>query len=95
MIERREREFVLERLVASEARLLELVEGLGPAQWSFREDAERWSIAEIVEHLVVFEEFITGAVTNSLQGPRSLERRLWLARKNRWFWGWLSLGARS
>lgn len=74
MIEVREREFILERLVASEARLLELVEGLGPAQWSFREDAERWSIADIVEHLVVFEGFITGAVTNSLQGPAEPEK---------------------
>src|SRR5271163_580232 len=43
MIETREREFVLEQLSASEARLLGLVEGLTPAQWSFREDAERWS----------------------------------------------------
>jgi DinB superfamily len=73
MIEAREREFVLERLAVSEARLLGLVEGLGPAQWQFREAAERWSIAEIVEHLVVFEGFITGAVTNSLQGPAELE----------------------
>ncbi len=63
----RERQFVIEHITASESRLLELVEGLTPAQWRFREDAERWSIAEIVEHLVVFEGFITAAVTNSLQ----------------------------
>ena len=68
MMDARERQFVLEQLSASEARLLGLVEGLRPAQWRFREDAERWSIAEIVEHLVVFEGFITGAVTDSLQG---------------------------
>lgn len=70
----REREFVLEQLKASEARLLRLVEGLRPAQWGFREAAERWSIAEIVEHLVVFEGFITGAVTNSLQRPAEPEK---------------------
>ena len=69
MMRAQERQFVVERLAASEARLLGLVEGLGPAQWGFREDAERWSIAEIVEHLIVLEGFITGAVTNSLQGP--------------------------
>jgi DinB superfamily len=74
MIEAREREFVLEQLAASEARLLGLVEGLTPAQWGFREDAERWSIAEIVEHLVVFEGFITHAVTNSLQRPAEPEK---------------------
>ncbi len=64
----------MEQLTSSVARLLELVEGLSPAQWRFREDAERWSIAEIVEHLVVFEGFITGAVTNSLQGPAEPEK---------------------
>lgn len=70
----RERQFVIEQLAASEARLLGLVEGLTPAQWSFREDAERWSIAEIVEHLVVFEGFITAAVTNALSGSAEPEK---------------------
>jgi DinB superfamily len=74
MMNAREREFVLEQLAAGELRLLGLVEGLGPAQWSFREDAERWSIAEIVEHLVVFEGFIIAAVTNALQGPEESEK---------------------
>jgi hypothetical protein len=69
-----ERHLVMEQLVASQARLLALVTGLSPAQWGFREDAERWSIAEIVEHLVVFEGFITDAVTNSLQGPAEPEK---------------------
>jgi len=69
-----ERQFVLEQLAASEARLLGLVEGLSEAQWIFREAAERWSIAEIVEHLVVFEGFITDAVTNALQGPAEAEK---------------------
>ena len=70
----RERQFVMAQLAASEARLLTLVEGLSPAQWGFREAAERWSIAEIVEHLAVFEGFITDAVTNSLQGPAEPEK---------------------
>jgi DinB superfamily len=73
-MEAQERQFVLEQLASSEARLLGLVAGLSPAQWRFREDAERWSIAEIVEHLVVFEGFITGVVTNSLQGPAEPEK---------------------
>ena len=74
MMRAQERQFVVERLATSEARLLGLVEGLDPAQWGFREDAERWSIAEIVEHLVVFEGFITAAVTNSLQRPGEPEK---------------------
>jgi hypothetical protein len=69
MIRAQDRQSILEQLAASEARLLGLVEGLSEAQWRFREAAERWSIAESVEHLVVFERFIAGAVTNSLRGP--------------------------
>jgi hypothetical protein len=74
MMDAWERQLVKEQLVASEARLLALVEGLTHTQWGFREDAERWSIAEIVEHLVVFEGFITDAVTNSLLGPAEPEK---------------------
>jgi hypothetical protein len=46
-MEIQERQLVLDQLASSEARLLELVEGLTPEQWSFRETPERSSIAEI------------------------------------------------
>jgi hypothetical protein len=72
----------LEQLVASEARLLGLVEGLTSAQWRFREAPERWSIAEVVEHLVVFEGFITAAVTNSLRGHAEPEKTVLAGAKN-------------
>lgn len=57
-----ERQAVIEQLAASEAQLLARVDGLSPAQWKFRETSERWSIAENVEHLVVFEGFIRGTI---------------------------------
>jgi uncharacterized damage-inducible protein DinB len=69
-----EREFVVGELAASEARLLRAVDGLSVAQWSFREASERWSIAEIVEHLAVFEEFIRGAVQKALAGASEPEK---------------------
>jgi hypothetical protein len=61
-----ERQLVLNQLASSEARLLELVEGLTPQQWRFREKPDRWSIAEIVEHVILFENFITKAITNAM-----------------------------
>lgn len=61
-----ERDFLVVELVGSEARLLRAVEGLSVEQWNFREGQERWSIAEIVEHLVVFEGFILGAIQRVL-----------------------------
>jgi len=75
MMDAREREFVLEQLRASEARLVSLIQGLTPAEWSFREAAERWSIAEIVEHLAVFEGFITSAITHALNSSQELEKK--------------------
>jgi hypothetical protein len=63
-----ERQVVLEQLEASEARVLEVIAGLTPAQWEFREMPERWSIAENVEHLVVFEGFIRSAIAKTLEG---------------------------
>ena len=61
-----ERQLVLDQLVSSESRLLALLDGLTPAQWSFRETPERWSIAENVEHLAVFEDFILQAIATAL-----------------------------
>jgi hypothetical protein len=76
-----EREFLVAELVASEARLLGAVDGLSAAQWNFREGPERWSIAEIVEHLVVFEDFIRGAVQRVLQEVGEPEKRAAVAAK--------------
>jgi hypothetical protein len=67
-MDRYEREQVLEQLAVSEARVLSLVAGLTEGQWSFRETPERWSIAENVEHLAVFERFILGMIADRMQG---------------------------
>jgi hypothetical protein len=61
-----ERQLVLDQLDSSESRLLALLDGLTPAQGSFRESPERWSIAENVEHLAVFEDFIRQAIATAV-----------------------------
>lgn len=70
-----ERQFVLDQLDTSEERLLDLVEGLTPAQWSFRESAERWSIAENIEHLIAFENFILETIRKVLSQPAEDDKR--------------------
>jgi hypothetical protein len=74
-IESHERQLVLDQLAASEARLLALVEGLTPEQWSFRETPERWSIAENIEHVIVLENFILRAIENAIEGPAEPEKK--------------------
>ena len=68
-----ERQAVIDALRSSEVRLLELVHGLADTQWRFREAPERWSIAEIVEHLILQEQFIRGAVQRLLEGEAASE----------------------
>jgi DinB superfamily len=77
----RERQLVLDQLASSEARLLELVDGLTSEQWSFREKPERWSIAENIEHLIAFENFITRAIANVMEGPAEPDKKALAAAK--------------
>ena len=77
-----ERTFLLERLRESEARLLALSDGLTAEQCTFRESPERWSIAENLEHLVLFERFIRGVVTKILAAPAEPEKAADVAAKH-------------
>ena len=70
-----ERRLVMEQLASSEARLLELVDGLTAEQWRFRETPERWSIAEKIEHCILLERFILGAVVKALEGAAEPEKK--------------------
>ena len=66
---REEREFVVGQLRVSEARLTEAVGGVTADQAKFRPGPERWSIAEVLEHLVVWEDFMLGAVRGAVSEP--------------------------
>jgi hypothetical protein len=65
----------LDELASSEARLLGLVDGLRAEQWGFCEAPGRWSIAEVIEHCVVFEEFIRGMIARTLEGAAEPEKK--------------------
>ena len=92
MIDAEERQFVLEQLEASEARVVAATEGLSEAQWSFREGPERWSIAENVEHLILLERFIRGAVERALGQPAEPEKCAAVAEKHSRVMGLVDVG---
>lgn len=49
--------------------------GLSQAQWNFKPAADRWSIAEIVEHMVLTQDIILGPVREQLaKAPAASER---------------------
>jgi hypothetical protein len=49
-------------LLATREELLKAIGGLTPAQWTFKEAPDRWSIGEIVEHIVIVEGVVHGRV---------------------------------
>jgi len=40
--------------------------GLSEEQWNFKPSPERWSIAEIVEHMILVQELVLGSIRESL-----------------------------
>lgn len=70
-----ERQSLLDQFHASHQRLLALVAGLSPAQWSFHPAPERWSIADCLEHVTAVEERVLGLIHKQLEGPGDPERR--------------------
>ncbi len=67
MITQAERNFAIKQLDQSRGRLLRLIEGLSPEQLLYRTEPGRWSIAENVEHVVVVERRLLGAMEKLLQ----------------------------
>ncbi len=68
------RQLILDQLTASEVRLLAELGDLTPNQFHFRESPDRWSIAENLEHLILFEAFIRDAVRRTLAAPATPEK---------------------
>lgn len=62
-----ERTELVAGLKASEARLVEAVAGLSEEAYRFREAEGRWTVLENVEHLMLVEGFLRGAVMRALE----------------------------
>jgi len=55
---------------------LNSIKGLSEAQWKYKPGPDRWSIAEVAEHIAVSEETLSGIVTRQLmQSPAAPEKK--------------------
>jgi uncharacterized damage-inducible protein DinB len=56
--------------------LLEATKGLSDAQWKFKPAPDRWSIAEVLEHIVVTENFLLENTSTKVMmaGPGKADR---------------------
>jgi uncharacterized damage-inducible protein DinB len=48
----------LEQLNRTRAGVVEATKGLSETQWNFKPGPERWSVAEVLEHIVLVEDFL-------------------------------------
>jgi hypothetical protein len=64
-----ERAKLIQWLRDSHAETLAAVEKLSDAQWNWKAAPERWSVAECVEHIMLAEGLLTGAMQKALASP--------------------------
>lgn len=68
-----------DRLVAGKERLLDRIGGVDPALRTRRPGPDRWSVIEVLEHVVIVETGIASALTRdpSPDRPRRFDGRWW------------------
>ena len=67
-----ERERAIAHLEETRERLLRTADGLSSTQWQYKPASDRWSVAEIVEHVAFVEGRILAAIEKALQKEPSL-----------------------
>jgi len=71
-----EREVALKSLQATRDVFLKSIAGLSEKQWKFKPAPDRWSVAEVSEHIAVSESTIFGLVeTKFMTSPATPEKR--------------------
>src|SRR5256885_14123740 len=57
-----EKDKALQYLETTKKNVLEATKGLSEAQWNFKPAPDRWSVAQVMEHIAAAEDFIRGMV---------------------------------
>jgi len=78
-----EREVALNSLQATHDAFLKSIAGLSEKQWRFKPAPDRWSVAEVSEHIAVSESGIFGLVQKTIMGSQlNPEKRSQVAGKD-------------
>lgn len=78
-----EREAALKSLQTTHDAFLQSIAGLSEAQWKFKPASDRWSVAEVAEHIAISESTIFGMVQNKVMtSPATPEKRAEVAGKD-------------
>jgi hypothetical protein len=77
-----EREVALKNLQATRDAFLKSIAGLSEKQWRFKPAPDRWSVAEVSEHIAVAESTIFGMLGKIMTSPADPARRAEVAGKD-------------
>jgi uncharacterized damage-inducible protein DinB len=61
-----DRDRAMQYLESTRQAVLDATAGLSEAQWNFKPAPDRWSVAEVVEHIAAAEDFLMGMVTSQV-----------------------------
>jgi len=61
-----DRDKALSYLESTRQAVIDATKGLSEAQWNFKPAPERWSVAQVMEHIAAAEDYIRGMVTEKV-----------------------------
>jgi uncharacterized damage-inducible protein DinB len=61
-----EKDKALQYLESTKKNILEATRGLSAAQWNFKQGPERWSVAQVMEHIAAAEDMLRGLTTEKV-----------------------------
>jgi len=61
-----EKDRALQYLESTKKGVLDATKGLSPAQWNFKSAPDRWSVAQVMEHIAASEDFIRGMLKDKV-----------------------------
>ncbi len=64
-----ERAYLLQQLEQSKKDMLASIDGLTPAQWTFKPAPAVWSVQECAEHIILAEDYILNGAKQVLKTP--------------------------
>src|SRR5579863_8984277 len=70
-----ERESALKSFQTTRDNFLRSIAGLSQKQWNFKPAPDRWSVAEVAEHITVSESSLFGLVQKLMISPAAPEKR--------------------
>src|SRR3984957_13963566 len=70
-----EREAALKLFQTTHDNFIKSISGLSQRQWTFKPAPDRWSVAEVAEHITISESTIFGLVQKAMLSPAAPQKR--------------------